>query len=435
MRAKMETHAKHPKASMVLGCCTLCWATLGAFFLFAGSVAVFNLSVEDAYFSGPRGINPTTNLPDPVGSIRKARSFQLLSSFISTADIYDRFTQNKSLAQCYGGDANEGKYTNINKDTGCVTYQLESPKCIEDGNVDTVTAKWQLAKIDDKGYGNYLARKDIISKTSIRDNRIPSWRNKTVADFNYKVSPLADTTNAGFTLTSMFAIFTGLVALLSTFKLTDTRKMMLLILFFTLMVSTYGSYSSLGYFQVQQVKAFLKNCQGMSNETYFSTREIPQCRVKSGSTKSVAEDTVRKYFTATDYENYHFRCDLIEDPKMHCNTFPQCYLVPDDEDSKPATDSKRSTVALKKGTCVNRLMDGYYEPPRFQIFGIGSYQCNEAQLPFWNKKNNKCGESGDPKDKFSDRVEGVTYIQGAKEFPVSKKSIPVNPIVNISSLT
>ena len=45
-----------------------------------------------------------------------------------------RFTQNKSLAQCYGGDANEGKYTNINKDTGCVTYQLESPKCIEDGN-------------------------------------------------------------------------------------------------------------------------------------------------------------------------------------------------------------------------------------------------------------------------------------------------------------
>ena len=73
---KIQEHAKHPKASLILGCCTLCWALLGSFFLFSGGVAVYNLTVQDAYFSGPRGfakvnnvVNKDVSTMNPVGTV------------------------------------------------------------------------------------------------------------------------------------------------------------------------------------------------------------------------------------------------------------------------------------------------------------------------------------------------------------------------------
>ena len=75
--------------------------------------------------------------------------------------------------------------------------------------------------------------------------------------------------------------------------------MMLLILLFTLMASTYATYNGIGYYMIQSTRANFRNCAGMQNDTYYSTREIPECRVNSAST----EYSAGIFFSATDYEN------------------------------------------------------------------------------------------------------------------------------------
>ena len=106
----VKQHVKHPKASMALGCCTLCWGILAAFFIFSGGIAVTNLAVEDAYFSAPQKCstpaNPTHSLSQRCnvwpGSIKKARSFNTLEMFISTADNYARLQRNESTSWSVG---------------------------------------------------------------------------------------------------------------------------------------------------------------------------------------------------------------------------------------------------------------------------------------------------------------------------------------------
>ena len=397
---KIQEHAKHPKASLILGCCTLCWALLGSFFLFSGGVAVYNLTVQDAYFSGPRGfgkvngvVNKEVSSMNPVGTVKFARSATGLSSFISAADVFGRITTNTSYEVCYGGDANAGKFGHINKDTGCQTFRAPSPKC---GKGETVTADWGFLKeFNADDLENYDAR--MATLATLKTGAI-KWKNKTIADFDYRVSIASDATNAGFTLTSLFAILTGIVALLSTFNLTENRKMMLLILLFTLMASTYATYNGVGYYVIQSARASYKNCAGMQNDTYYSTREIPECRVNSDST----EYSQGIFFSATDYETYQFKCDLIENPKDNCNKFNQyCQFVNVDADAQAAdsTTNTRAKVALKKDTCINKKLDGYF-----------SYACNDAQKVFWNRKNGRCGT-------FKDQVPGVTVLADAKPAP------------------
>ena len=73
-------------------------------------------------------------------------------------------------------------------------------------------------------------------------------------------------------------------------------------------------------------------------------------------------------------KTYQFRCDLIENPKDNCNNFNQyCQFVPADADAQAAdsTTNTRAKVALKKDTCINKKLDGYF-----------SYACNDAQKCF-----------------------------------------------------
>jgi hypothetical protein len=135
-KAKFEQHAKHPKASLVFGVCTLCWSLLASLFMFAGGVAVFNLSIYDAMFSGalkPSITHPSAAMqdfkhsPQPVGSIMKARSESYLYRYVSKAGIYQAFYVNKSRAMCYGGDASYLKSV-TDPDTKCSNpYRLFQP--------------------------------------------------------------------------------------------------------------------------------------------------------------------------------------------------------------------------------------------------------------------------------------------------------------------
>ena len=114
---KMKQHAKHPKASKVLGCCTLCWGIAAALFIFSGGVAVFNLTVEDTYFSAPlkcwSGSSDTHRLSERCqmypGSITDLRLLIPLMPFISSADKYVRLERNESWEVCYGYDENKNE--------------------------------------------------------------------------------------------------------------------------------------------------------------------------------------------------------------------------------------------------------------------------------------------------------------------------------------
>ena len=118
---KINEHAKHPKASMALGCCTLCWGILAAVFIFSGGIAITNLSVEDAYFSSPQQISKY------AGQIKKSRNFGTLKSFISSADVFARLKTNASWELCYGYDANKLK-PQVDSD-GCSINRNPAPKC------------------------------------------------------------------------------------------------------------------------------------------------------------------------------------------------------------------------------------------------------------------------------------------------------------------
>eukprot|EP00943_MAST-04B_sp_MAST-4B-sp1_P003287 g3287.t1 len=137
----VERHAKHPKASLAFGICTLCWSLLAALFMFSGGVAVYNLSVYDAYYSG--ALSPSATVyhskdkakdydeafngsPQPVGSIMNARNIHVLKNYVSKAGINEAFYLNKSRTMCFGGDASYQKSL-TDPDTKCKSMRIFQP--------------------------------------------------------------------------------------------------------------------------------------------------------------------------------------------------------------------------------------------------------------------------------------------------------------------
>ena len=169
----------------------------------------------------------------------------------------------------------------------------------------------------------------------------------------------ATVSNAVFTLQSMFAVLAGVVALVSTFNLTETRKLLLVIMLFTLTTSTYSLYSGAGYGQVQMLRNKFRNCAGLPNSTYYKTREIPECRVTTPS-KSYVENT---FFSATQYEQFKYRCDLLT-TENQCNSdtglVGYCKWASSELPAQDSTSTQRATSAIPKDTCVNQLQDGVY---------------------------------------------------------------------------
>ena len=122
----------------------------------------------------------------------------------------------------------------------------------------------------------------------------------------------------------------------------------------------------------------------------------------STSSKSYVPGT---FFSATQYEKYMYRCDLLE-KETDCNRFSNpnpdldyCEWKSAKVNAQPATQTNRATGEIPKDTCVNTLRDG-----------VNSFVCNENQLPYWQGANRKCG-------KFSDQVPDVTVVPGAPASP------------------
>ena len=173
----MKQHAKHPKASKVLGCCTLCWGIAAALFIFSGGVAVFNLTVEDAYFSAPlkcwSGSSDTHRLSERCqmypGSITDLRLLIPLMPFISSADKYVRLERTDSWEVCYGFDENKLK-PQTDAD-GCSINRRSAPKC---GMGEGVNERWGILKnYDPNNIENLYARRSYRY----------AWRNTSVANF------------------------------------------------------------------------------------------------------------------------------------------------------------------------------------------------------------------------------------------------------------
>ena len=386
---KINEHAKHPKASMALGCCTLCWGILAAVFIFSGGIAITNLSVEDAYFSSPQQISKY------AGQIKKSRNFDTLKSFISSADVFARLKTNASWELCYGYDANKLK-PQVDSDE-CSINRIPAPKC---GMGEGVGEAWgQFKNYDPNDIENLLARMQDDAAN------LNQWQNKSVADFEYRPSAFATVANAGFTLQASFALLAGILSLLSTFQLTEMRKILLVVMLFTLTTSTYNIYGSATYYEVQDIRSKFRNCAGLPNETYYSSREVPECRVKN---PSLAYEGWHEFFSPapantprqpSNYEGYQFRCDLIENPNPStCNNY--CEYISADIPAVEATNTTRAKKGVKKGSCVNMLMDGY-----------GSWPCTDAQLVYWKFYPFRiCQE-------FGDQVEDVTIIDDARRKP------------------
>ena len=393
----MKQHAKHPKASMALGCCTLCWGILAAFFIFSGGIAVTNLAVEDAYFSAPQHCGTPTNPVHPLsqrcnvfpGSIKKARSFNALAMFISAADEYARLQRNESWELCYGFNENAMK-PQFDEDQ-CSINRLPAPKC---GMGEGVKEEWGMfKKYDPNDIGNLLTRQYDATNNK--------WKNTSVADFLYRPLIYATVGNATFTLQAMFAVLAGVLAIVSALQLTETRKLLLIMMLFTLTTSTYNLYSGTTYAIVQNLRSSFRNCAGLPNATYYKTREIPECRV-STSSKSYVPGS---FLSAARYEQYKYRCDLLE-KQTDCNRFSTyCSWNSAKVDAQEATQTTRATGEIPQDYCANRLMDGVY-----------SFACNENQLPYWQGANRKCGQ-------FSDQRPGVTVVPGAPASPCDNSDI------------
>ena len=156
---------------------------------------------------------------------------------------------------------------------------------------------------------------------------------------------------------------------------------------------------------IQEARGKFRNCAGLPNSTYYKTREIPECRVKS----NLKSYEAGKFFSATDYEKYKYRCDRLT-TKDDCGRFPAfCSWFPTEIKARQATATTRATAAIAKDTCVNKLQDGVWFQDGVGSFA-GSFACNANQLPYWQGPDRKCG-------KFSDQEEGVTVIQGAPDSP------------------
>lgn len=391
---KINQHAKHPKASMVLGCCTLCWGVAAAFFIFSGGIAVFNLTVEDYYFSAPQKCGDEPAFPhtfkercnEHPGSLRLAKSSNLIfSTFLSTADEYARLTRNESWEVCYGFDENKMK---PQEDAdGCSINRNPAPKCVSD-DARGVDEKWGvLKKYDPSDIESLLARQqDVYRKL---------WKNDSIAEFSYRPTTYATVGNAVFTLHSIFAGLAGAIALVSTFSLTDTRKLLLVIMLFTLTTSTYNLYNSSSYLNIQIYRNRFRNCAGLPNSTYYKTREIPECRVMT-PLKSYVPNS---FLSATQYEQYKYRCDLLK-TEDQCNRFSTyCRWYSSKLDAQDSTDTLRARGSIAKDTCANKLYDGVF-----------SFACNENQKPYWKGPGRKCQQ-------FSDQQLGVTVISDAPDSP------------------
>ena len=281
---------------------------------------------------------------------------------MSSADVYGRLERNESWEVCYGFDENKMK-PQVDAD-GCSINRNPAPKCVSD-DARGVDEKWGIfKKYDPNDIESLMARRHDAGRNL--------WKNTSIADFSYRPAAYATVSNAVFTLQSMFAVLAGVIALVSTFSLTETRKILLVVMLFTLTTSTYSLYSGTGYLKIQEQRNNFRNCAGLPNSTYYKTREIPECRVTTRS-KSYVPNT---FLSATLYERYKFRCDLLKTEDQY-NRFDTglvryCKWASSELPAQDSTSTQRATSAIAKDTCINQLQDGVF-----------SFVCNENQKPYW----------------------------------------------------
>ena len=174
----------------------------------------------------------------------------MLKTFVSSADKYVRLERNESWEVCYGYDENKMK---PQKDAdGCGINRRSAPKC---GMGEGVNERWGILK-------NYDPN-DIENLYARRSYRY-AWRNTSVANFMYRPGAYSTVGNAVYTLQSMFAVLAGVIALVSSLKLTNTRKLLLVVMLITLTTSTYSLYSSANYLTIQAfeiISVTVRDCQ------------------------------------------------------------------------------------------------------------------------------------------------------------------------------
>jgi hypothetical protein len=280
-------------------------------------------------------------------------------------------------------------YPNISTQKSLTPLLLISDPKIPNG-------KWSLAKDETFDAASTRARLyDIASNLRYR------WMNKSVmlVPNKYKANTSYDSQIALFTMNSIFALFTGLITLLSAFNLTANRKVTLLVLLPALTVSACYSYTLLNSLRVT-ANAYM-NCNGVPNSTYYRTREATECRISDDST--LFDPIKTKYFTPSQHEAYQVDCSAAGKDKDLCNSWNACEFITDFVNKTEGTATTHGKSAVAKETCINKLMDGYE-----------SYKCTHAQEKYW-RGTRKCGA-------YADMIGSVNVLYSAPKHPCGEET-------------
>ena len=318
-----------------------------------------------------------TSPSDYKGGIYPVRSFDPLAIELNTpmSPTY----QNTSYKYCMAFNENDQRLIEEDKDTKC-----KKAKGVFKGQCDQTNpfSIWQnydsnahyiRKSVSGPEYaGNYFKNESVLLRPSLGSFFRPLFERN-------------------ITFMSFFALFSGILSLLASFKWSKQKMILVIAVIPTLFLIT--NKANLLAFNVN--KFARKTCQGMDDSLYYRTRAAPECITTNTKTYTRAAWAI--FLTGKDYEDYKKDCSVLNSETI-CRSAGACTWNPIEIPAVPENKdlNSRAQAKVPANTCVSKDYK----------LGRDVYKCSNEELKYWYGDGKRCGT-------FSDQVKGVNVILDA----------------------